>query len=211
MNLQSYPDSEMLHLKLADLLAAELGGFLRRHDRIALALPDDPALLPICEVLAALALDWQRVTLVATETPWPVPCAGLAPTLEAGPAAAATRLALTAPEPTPEAALPALQAALAPHLPLAMGLVQLHPDGGLGGLRPGAAGLAEALAEGAPPVAVLRGPSAPGCWLALTGPVLRGATSLHVLAGGAAGRAALRDAPAPLQALLAEATVHWAP
>jgi 6-phosphogluconolactonase len=83
-------------------------------------------------------------------------------------------------------------------------------------LFPGADLLAEALSAQAPILMALRAEAAGEARITLTAPVLRGAMKTHILITGPEKRAAIERAAhlseieAPIKAVLANATVHWA-
>jgi 6-phosphogluconolactonase len=83
-------------------------------------------------------------------------------------------------------------------------------------LFPGADRLAEALSDQAPILMALRADAAGEPRITLTAPVLKGAMTTHILITGPEKRAALEraqgltPAEAPVKAVLANATVHWA-
>ena len=222
MTFHDYPDREMMMLKLADTLAGELGDFLRRREQVSFAVPGGTTPGPVFDVLSGIDLDWSRVTVLPTDERWveedsPRSNARLIrERLLAGPAAAAGFVSLIADEPTPEAALPGLIAAVAPHLPLSVLLLGMGEDGHVASLFPGADRLAEALAEEAPPVVAVRAAGVPEPRVSLSAPVLRGALAVHLVITGAAKRAvveeAVRKSPAeaPVRLVLDQAVVHWA-
>jgi len=222
MSLHEYPDREMMMLKLADTLAGELGDFLRRHERVSLAVPGGTTPGPVFDVLSGIDLDWARVTVLPTDERWVDPDSPrsnarlIRERLLVGRAAAAGFVSLVADEPTPEAALPGLVAAVRPHLPLSVLLLGMGTDGHVASLFPGADRLAEALAEEAPPVVALRAPGAPEPRVSLSAPVLQAALSVHLLITGAEKRevveraARLKPAEAPVRLVLDQAVVHWA-
>ena len=84
-------------------------------------------------------------------------------------------------------------------------------------LFPGADRVAEGLAADAPTVLPMRAPGAPEPRVTLTAPVLSGAMSIHVVITGDDKLEALNTASnlspeeAPINTVLANATVHWAP
>lgn len=217
-----YPDREMMMLRLADRLAGELGDFLRRHERVSLAVPGGTTPGPVFDVLSAIDLDWARVTVLPTDERWVDPDSPrsnarlIRERLLVGRAAAARFVPLTTTDPTPEAALPALVAAVAPLRPLTLALLGMGEDCHVASLFPGADALAAAMNDRAPPVMALRAPGAPEPRITLTAPVLQEALSVHLLITGVAKRAALERAAtlpaaeAPVKLLLDQATVHWA-
>lgn len=218
-----YPDRELLMLGVADRIAAQLGAALRRKDTVSLTVPGGSTPGPVFDMLSGVALDWARVHVVLNDERWVSEdnprsnTALLRRRLFQGNAAGARLIALHAPGATPEEALVDLTAGLAPHLPLDVALLGMGEDMHTASLFPGADNLAAALADDAPPLMAMRAPGAPEPRLTLTAPVLRGALRLHLLIAGPQKRAALdraRDmAPteAPVQAILSDATVHWAP
>jgi 6-phosphogluconolactonase len=116
----------------------------------------------------------------------------------------------------PEDALDALAEGLAPHLPISVLLLGMGADMHTASLFPGADRLAEALDPDAPPLMAMRAAGAGEPRITLTAPVLQGAMSTHILITGPEKRAALERArhlppeQAPVRAVLANATVHWA-
>ena len=223
MNVHDYADAEMMMLRVADRLAGELGDFLRRQERVSLAVPGGTTPGPVFDVLAGVELDWARITVLPTDERWVAPDAArsnarlIGERLLVGRAAQAGFVSLRGEGATPEAALPAVERALAPHLPLTLCLLGMGADGHIASLFPGADRLAEALAEDAPPVMALTAPAAPEPRISLTAPVLRAAMSVHLVITGADKRAAieraedLSDAEAPVRVVLDEAVVHWSP
>ena len=83
-------------------------------------------------------------------------------------------------------------------------------------LFPGADRLEDALDRNAPPLMAMRAPGAPEPRITLSAKVLKGAMSRHIVIIGAEKRAALEKAQtltpeeAPVAAVLAGSTVHWA-
>ena len=222
MILETYPDREALALRLADRLAADLGDALRRRGKATLCVPGGTTPGPVFDLLAGVDLDWARVAVVLSDERW-VPETSersntrlLRERLLTGRASVAQLLPLVAATPEPEAALPALAAGLSPHLPLDVALLGMGADMHVASLFPGADRLAEALAPDAPVLLPMRAPGAPEPRVTLTAPVLRAALSCHLLITGAEKRKALETARglppdrAPVAAILADATVHWA-
>jgi 6-phosphogluconolactonase len=222
VNLHEYPDREMMMLRLADRLAGELGDFLRRQEKVSLAVPGGTTPGPVFDVLSGLRLDWDRVAVMPTDERWvatdsPRSNARLIrERLLTGEAAGARFVGLTNDEPTPEAAIPALIEAVRHHLPLTVCLLGMGEDGHIASLFPGADRLAAALSDDAPPVMALHAPGAPEPRVTLTAPVLTGALSVHLLIAGPEKRAALEAAAgrkpdeAPVKLILDQAMIHWA-
>ncbi len=222
MDVQEYPDRDLLFLALANALAGELADTLRREDRASLSVPGGTTPGPVFDILSGVDLDWARVAVVLNDERWVAEDSPRSNTrllrerLLTGRAAAARFLPLYAPTQTPEEALPALSEAIAPHLPLSVLLLGMGEDMHTASLFPGADRLAEALAPDAPVLMALRAEAAGEPRVTLTAPVLSGAIRTHVLITGAEKRAALERAAglpvaqAPIRLVLDRATVHWA-
>lgn len=222
MEFVDYPDRDLLMLGLADRIASELGAALRRNERASLSVPGGTTPGPVFDTLSGVALDWDRVDVLLNDERWvpedhPRSNTGLLrQRLFQNHAAAARLVPLYADAPAPEAALDALADGVRACLPLSVALVGMGADMHTASLFPGADNLDAALAADAPPLMAMRAPGAAEPRITLTAPVLRGAMHLHVLITGAEKRAALERArslpptEAPIAALLAEATVHWA-
>ncbi|MCC5985612.1 MAG: 6-phosphogluconolactonase [Rhodobacteraceae bacterium] len=222
MEFVDYPDRDLLMLSLADRIASDLGAALRRNERASLCVPGGTTPGPVFDTLSGVALDWDRVDVLLNDERW-VPedhprsnTAMLRQRLFQNHAAAAHLIPLHADAPAPEAALDALAEGVRACLPLTVALVGMGADMHTASLFPGADNLTAALAADAPPLMAMRAPGAPEPRITLTAPALRGAMHLHVLITGAEKRAALErarslpPAEAPIAALLADATVHWA-
>lgn len=222
MEFVDYPDRDLLMLSLADRIASELGAALRRNERASLSVPGGTTPGPVFDTLSGVALDWDRVDVLLNDERWvpedhPRSNTGLLrQRLFQNHAAAARLVPLYADAPAPEAALDALADGVRACLPLSVALVGMGADMHTASLFPGADNLDAALAADAPPLMAMRAPGAAEPRITLTAPVLRGAMHMHVLITGAEKRAALERArslpptEAPIAALLAEATVHWA-
>jgi 6-phosphogluconolactonase len=222
MKFVEYPDRDLLMMDLADQLASELTSSLLTHDSATFCVPGGTTPGPVFDVLSAVDLDWQRIAVVLNDERW-VPEDSprsntrlLRERLLVGMAAAATLVPLYAPTPTPEEALDALAEGLEPHLPISVLLLGMGVDMHTASLFPGADRLQEALDPNAPPLMAIRAPGAGEPRVTLTAPVLQGAMSTHVLIIGPEKREALQRArhlspsEAPVRAVLANATVHWA-
>jgi 6-phosphogluconolactonase len=222
MKFVDYPDRDLLMMDLADQLASELTSSLLTHDSATLCVPGGSTPGPVFDVLSAVDLDWQRIAVVLNDERW-VPEDSprsntrlLRERLLVDMAAAATLVPLYAPTPTPEEALDALAEGLEPHLPISVLLLGMGVDMHTASLFPGADGLQEALDPHAPSLMAIRAPGAGEPRVTLTARVLQAAMSTHLLIVGPEKREALERArhlsptEAPVRAVLANATVHWA-
>lgn len=222
MNIVEYADRELAAIDLANALAGDLESVLLTHDRASLAVPGGTTPGPIFDALCAADLDWERVHVFATDERWvpqtdPRSNAGLiASRLLTGRAAAATLLPFYTPAEEPESVLSEVEAQLSSELPVSVLLLGMGADMHTASLFPGVAGLAEALAEDAPILSVLRPEGQPETRVSLSARVLNGAMSKRLVIFGADKRAALEQAQtlspeeAPVRAVLDEITIHWA-
>lgn len=222
MKLETYPDREFMMMELADTLAGALNSALMTHERASFAVPGGTTPGPLFDTLAAVDLDWARVTVLLGDERW-VPESSersnarlVRERLLTDRAAEASFLGFWRDDATPETAAEAASAALRPHLPLSLLLLGMGDDMHTASLFPGASGLEKALASDAPPVLPTVGPSGEPR-LSLTAPALGGAMATHILITGPAKRAALEQAAkmsdpsrAPISLVLSTATVHWA-
>ncbi|MFC7705086.1 6-phosphogluconolactonase [Plastorhodobacter daqingensis] len=222
MKFCDYPDRELMMLSLADRIAGELADFLRRQDRATLCVPGGSTPGPVFDTLSGTDIDWSRVSVLLNDERW-VPESSprsntrlLRERLLRDRAAAAQLLPLHLNTATPEEALDDLAEEIRPHLPISVLLLGMGADMHTASLFPGADRLAEALAPDAPPVMALRAEAAGEPRITLTAPVLKEAMRIHLLITGPEKRAALERAQgldvmeAPVRAILADATVHWA-
>jgi 6-phosphogluconolactonase len=222
MKLVEYPDKELMMFSLADVLASDLGMALRAADTASLCVPGGTTPGPVFDVLSAVSLDWHRVTVFLNDERW-VPETSdrsngrlVKNRLLVGKAAAARYVPLYMPGKTPDEAADDISAAIEPHLPISVLLVGMGADMHTASLFPGADQLVQALAADAPVVMPVTAAGAVEPRMTLTARVLADAMAIHVLITGAEKRAALERAralppeEAPIRALLANATVHWA-
>ena len=222
MKLETYPDRDLMMLRLADVIAGQLGNFLRRDGHATLSVPGGTTPGPIFDTLSGVDLDWQNVAIVLNDERW-VPESSdrsntrlLRERLLRGRAAQARLIPLYAPAATPEEMLPALEDGLRPHLPISVLLLGMGADMHTASLFPGADRLDEALAPTAPLLLPMRADAAGEPRVTLTAPVLKAAFHTHILITGPEKRAALDRAltlppsQAPIRAVLDTATVHWA-
>jgi 6-phosphogluconolactonase len=222
MHLEVYPDRDLMLLRLADVIAGQLGEFLRRDGRATFSVPGGTTPGPIFDTLSGVDLDWANVAVVPNDERWVPESSDRSNTrlirqrLIRGRAAQARLVPLYAPAETPEDMLPALTDGLTPHLPISVLLLGMGADLHTASLFPGGDRLDEALAPDAPPLLPLRADAAGEPRVTLTLPVLRAAFHVHILITGAEKRAALDRAAgltpreAPVRALFDIATVHWA-
>jgi 6-phosphogluconolactonase len=222
MNFREYPDRELLMLSLADLIAGELGDFLRREGHASLCVPGGTTPGPIFDMLSAVDLDWGNVAVFLNDERW-VPESSprsntrlLRERLLKGRAAAAKLVPLYAAAETPEWRLAELSEGIAPHLPISVLLLGMGADMHTASLFPGADRLEEAMNDDAPILLPMRAEGAGEPRITLTAPVLKGAMATHILITGAEKRAAIERAAhlpvleAPIRAVLGNATIHWA-
>lgn len=222
MKFVEYPDRDLLMMDLADRLASELKSCLLTHDKATFCVPGGTTPGPVFDVLSAVDLDWERIAVVLNDERWVSEDSPRSNTrllrerLFVGQAAAATLVPLYVPVPTPEEALDALAEGLEPHLPISVLLLGMGADMHTASLFPGADQLHEALDAHAPSLMAMRASGAGEPRVTLTAPVLQGAMSTHLLITGKEKREALERArhlpmnEAPVRAVLANATVHWA-
>jgi 6-phosphogluconolactonase len=222
MRWQDYPDRELMHLAVANTIAGDLADFLRRDGHASLCVPGGTTPGPIFDTLSGVDIDWAHVTVFLNDERWVPEDSDRSNTrlirerLLRGMAAAATYVPLYADTPQPEDALAALGDGIMPHLPISVLLLGMGTDMHTASLFPGADRLAEALSPQAPVLMALRADAAGEPRITLTAPILRGAMTTHILITGAEKRAALERAAqltemeAPVKAVLANATVHWA-
>lgn len=220
MNLIEYPDRDMMMIDLANQMAGELNAALMTKGTASLAVPGGTTPGPIFDALCAADIDWANVTVMPTdercvpETSDRSNARLLRERLLVGRAAAAKFVSFSV---DPDQDLTELCAAVAPQLPLDVVLLGMGDDMHTASLFPGAPELAAALAADAPEVVQMTPAGGLEPRLSLSGPVLKGAMSCHVLITGAAKRKALDAAAmaqdeslAPIRTVLQQATIHWA-
>ena len=223
MNLQEYPDAEVMAMGLADVLGAQLSAALRQRDRALLVVPGGSTPGPVFDTLCGARLEWDRVDVLPSDERWRPQAhlrsnAGMiAQRLLVERAASATLLPLYVADTSPEEAAPGLAASLAARLPIDVALVGMGEDMHTASMFPRAPNLEAALAHDAPLLVPMRIEGEPEPRITLAAHVLCGAMHLHVVITGDAKRAALERArgmdaaDAPISAILDDATVHWAP
>ena len=221
MELVTYPDSEMMMIDLADKLAGELENALLTHDNVSFAVPGGTTPGPIFDGICDVHLDWDRVHVMLTDERWVDEASERSNTrllrqrLLTGRAAAAQYVPLYNGADTPEDGLPDLQTGLAKSLPVDVMLLGMGADMHTASIFPGADQLDRAL-TGDDLLVAMRAPGAPEPRITLSANVLKGAIKRHIVIIGAEKRAALEKAQtlspqeAPVAAILAGTTVHWA-
>ena len=222
MKFVTYPDRDLMMFALADQLASDLNMALRQNERASFSVPGGTTPGPVFDILSGLRLEWGRVTVIPNDERW-VPEDHLRSNarlirarLMTGQAAQAEFVSLYADTPEPEAAMGRIAAAVSSHLPLSVLLAGMGTDMHTASLFPGADRLVEALAPDAPVVLPMRAAAAGEPRVTLTARALADAMAIHVVITGDDKRAALELADslpsehAPIKAILANATVHWA-
>ena len=221
MEFVEYPDAEMMMMDLANKLASEIRQALHQDGTVSIAVPGGTTPGPIFDDLSAVDLDWGRVRIMLTDERW-VPESSersntrlLRQRLFQNKAAAATLVPLYAETETPEESLDALSENIGSVLPLSVVLLGMGADMHTASIFPGADKLDEAL-NGDATLVAMRAPGAPEPRITLSAKVLNDAMNCHVVITGAEKREALEQAQhlpshdAPIAAVLANATVHWA-
>ena len=222
MKIIDYPDDEMMAIDLANVLAGELTATLDHEDRALLVVPGGSTPGPIFDDLCDADLDWSRVDIMLSDERW-VPEVHvrsntrlISERLLTGRAARARYIPLYAKAETPEKVLPELESCIIPSLPISVLLLGMGADMHTASLFPGADQLAAALAKDAPVLVPMRGGGAPEPRVTLSARVLNDAMSKHLVITGEQKRAALERArglphsEAPIAAIMADLTVHWA-
>lgn len=222
MRFIDYPDRDLMMAAVAGAVASDLRLALQQNERASLTVPGGTTPGPVFDILASLTLDWDRVVVMPNDERW-VPedhersnARLIRKRLMRGHAVAATFVSLYADAPEPEQAMDRVAAAVSPHLPLSVALLGMGADMHSASLFPGGDRLAEALAPDAPVVLPMRAPGAGEARVTLTARVLQDAMAIHLLITGEDKKRALETVDArtveeaPVRALLANATVHWA-
>ncbi len=222
MNFLEYPDRDMLAIDLANVLADEIETCLLNHDQASLVVPGGTTPGPMFDVLCAADLDWSRVHVMPSDERWVSPddprsnSRLIRERLLVNRAAKAKLVPLYAEAKQPEEVLETISATLQPELPISVLLLGMGADMHTASLFPGVDGLDAALDPHAGTLGIMRPRSVPEARVTLTARVLDGAMSKHLVIFGADKRAALDMATklppeqAPVNAVLAGMTVHWA-
>lgn len=217
-----YPDREMMMLALADQIASELREAVEAKGRATLSVPGGTTPGPIFDILSGVDLDWSKVAVMLNDERWVGEDSPRSNTrllrerLLRDRAGDAALVPLYADAARPEDRMDALAEGIAAHLPIDVLLLGMGVDMHTASLFPGADRLAEALSDDAPILLPMRAEAAGEPRITLSAPVLRDAMHIHILITGAEKRAAIERAEAlppeeaPVAAVLANATVHWA-
>ncbi len=219
---EEYPTRAALIEKLSQALIADLRSALSSQSTISFAVPGGTTPGPIFDRLCQSDLDWARVNILLSDERW-VPTenprsntALLRNRLLVGPVEVAGYVPLYADYATPEDAMEPLSHQLNACLPLSVLLLGMGADMHTASLFPGGDQLSFALGDSAPPLVAMRTPDAPEPRVTLSAAVLNAARYKHLVIFGAEKRHALEQAQslpaqeAPIMAVLAGTTVHWA-
>lgn len=216
MNMIEYPDRDLMMIDLAGHLADELSDCLMTHESASLAVPGGSTPGPVFDALCAANLDWKRVNImVGDERRVPADHARsnermIRARLLQSRAAAANYVSI---RPDENGNLPDISL----HLPLSILVVGMGADMHTASLFPGSPDLSVALSSGAPDLMLVEASDGLEPRITMSGQVLAGAMSTHVLIVGDEKREAIERAmqltptDAPILTVLANATVHWAP
>ena len=223
MKLNTYSDSEIMWMNLADTIAGELNRALMTHDRVSLAVPGGTTPGPIYDVLSAISLDWDRVDIILTDERWVPETSArsnarlLREHLLVGKAAAANFIPFYTGGAEPDVDLVDTAQKVRGLCPLTFVLLGMGADMHTASLFPGADRLAKALGNDAPEVLAMRAPGAEEARVTLSAEVINGAMNKHLVILGDQKKAALEQAAeigdpmqAPVAAVLDGLTVHWA-
>ncbi len=222
MNMNEYPDEEMLAINLANVLAGKLTAALMVDDSVTFVVPGGSTPGPVFDALCDSDLEWSRVTVMLSDERW-VPeddprsnAALIRDRLLTGRAAAATFVPFYTGSETPEEALAGLEARIAPLLPVSVALLGMGADMHTASLFPRGDNLRLALDAEAPILVPMRAEGLDCARVTLSARVLQDALNLHLVILGQAKRDALERAltlppeEAPVAAVLDEMEVHWA-
>ncbi len=218
MDLKTYPDSELMMIELAQILAGQLKNALLIHEEICFAVPGGTTPGPVFDALCAADLDWSRVNVILTDERR-VPVTSdrsnerlVRERLLTGRASNANFVRYL---PEGDDPLDEMNAKIAEFLPINVLVLGMGADMHTASIFPGSVDLEEALTTDAPLVAVTP-PDGLEPRVSLSMSVLKSALSCHVVILGAEKRAALEKAvelspeDAPIAGVLSEAVVHWA-
>lgn len=215
MNFVEYPDRDLLMMDLANHLAGELKECLLVHEHASFAVPGGSTPGPVFDYLSAADLEWDRVHVLLNDERRVPPDHErsnerlIQSRFLTGRAQKAQYVSI---RPDGED-LPDISA----ELPISVLLLGMGADMHTASLFPGSPDLEAAMASDAPDLMLVEASDGLEPRITMTGKVLSGAMSTHVLITGAEKRAAIEKAAgldpleAPIKTVLSTATVHWAP
>jgi len=224
MNLHEYPDEELMMFRLASKLAGQLENVLFHEDRASFVVPGGNTPGPIFDALCAARIEWDRVDVMLSDERW-LPEAHVRSNarlirerLLQGRAAEAVFHPYYTGSATPNETLAEVESTIAPCLPISVLLLGMGKDMHTASLFPKARGLAEALSPQTRTILqTIEAEGQPETRVSMTAHVLNGALNKHLVITGAEKRKALERAAtlsperAPVNAVLEEMEVHWAP
>lgn len=221
MKFVEHSDIPTMMVEIGSILRDQLAAELANSGSATLAVPGGTTPGPIFDVLSQADLDWAHVAVMLTDERWVPETSDRSNTrliksrLLTNKASAATYLPLFADGGTAEEKLPELSAVIVPNLPISVCLLGMGADMHTASIFPEADKLSEAL-TGTDILYPMRAPGAPEPRITLSADALKSAKNIHIVITGAEKRAALDKAltldpiDAPVAAVLANATVHWA-
>lgn len=219
MEFVEYPDVEMMMIDLGNTIAGELESALLTHDRASFAVPGGTTPGPIFDVLCgAKHIDWSRIdVMLSDERRVPEDHERSNTRLIKNrlliDAAAAANYVNYIPE--TDADLAAMSDLIEPHAPISVMLLGMGTDMHTASIFPNSTDVKHAL-ETDLNLAFVQPPDGLEPRVTLSGKVLRGAMARHIVITGAEKRDAVERArklspvDAPIAAVLAGSTVHWA-
>ncbi len=222
MNIQEYPDREMMMINLAGKIATDLESALHHQERATLVVPGGTTPGPIFDDLCAVEMGWERVNVMLSDERWVPEDSDRSNTrliqerLLVDKAKTACFVPLYAKAEKPEDVIAELECVIRPCLPISVLLLGMGADMHTASIFPGADNLELALDKRAPILVPMRAPGAPEPRVTISAHVLNEALSKHIVITGEEKRDAfkkslhLSPAEAPIRAVLDGATIHWA-
>jgi len=215
-----YPSRAEWAAGAAEAVAADLEAALETQDRVTLAVPGGTTPGPVFDLLAAVPLDWSRVTVLPTDERQVSEDSNrsnarlIRERLLTGPASSAGFQPLWGEDGE------TIREAVATLLPIDILLLGMGADLHVASLFPGAEGLEAAFAVDAPPVVEIQAAAAGEPRVSLSAEVLADARQAHLLivghdkrqallglSQGGSGRTGALKAPVAL--VLDRARIHW--
>ena len=223
MNIVEYSDREALMMGLSDSVASELRAALAANDTATLCVPGGSSPGPVFDTLSGVSLDWARVGVVLNDERLVPETSSRSNTrlirerllVEKAAVARFVSFIPVTGDPS-DVDAEAQSEAVRPWLPITTLILGMGDDMHTASRFPGGDNLERALEQRDPPLITMRAEGAGETRITLTAPVLREAMHTHLLIMGEGKRDAFERArslppeQAPIRALLAEATVHWA-